>query len=86
MPSEGPAPRPDAPRDAAFDFVRITAHEDDGRAVIEGSIALPALPVCHIRMRADADRLYRYGAGREALFNYIREALREDAVSELPYN
>ncbi len=73
-------------QDATLDFVRITAHEDGDRALVEGSIAIPGLPTCHIRMRADADRLYRYGAGRAALFQYIRAALREDAQSELPRN
>ena len=71
---------------ASLDFINISACEDGGRALVEGSIAIPGLPVCHIRMRADADRLYRYGAGRAALFTYIREALREDAVCELPSN
>lgn len=70
----------------SLDFVHITAQEDGDRALVEGSIAIPGLPTCHIRMRADADRLYRYGAGRTALFQYIREALREDAQSELPRN
>jgi hypothetical protein len=70
----------------SLEFVRITTSEDGDRALVEGSIAIPGLPTCHIRMRADADRLYRYGAGRTALFRYIREALREDAVSELPCN
>jgi len=71
---------------ASLDFINISACEDGERALVEGSIAIPGLPVCHIRMRADADRLYRYGAGRTALFKYIREALREDAVCELPSN
>lgn len=78
--------QPDDFRDVSLSFVYIQAHEEDGRALVEGSIAIPGLPVCRIRMRADADRLYRYGAGRTALFEYIREALREDAQSELPLN
>jgi hypothetical protein len=78
--------RPDDFHDASLAFVHIEAHDDGDRALVEGSIAIPGLPVCRIRMRADADRLFRYGAGREALFQYIREALREDAQSELPCN
>ncbi len=73
-------------RDASLDFINISACEEGDRALVEGSIAIPGLPVCHIRMRADTERLYRYGAGRAALFTYIREALREDALCELPSN
>ena len=72
--------------DASRAFVRITACEDDGRALVEGVISIPGLPVCRLRMRADAERLYRQGAGHAALLHYVREALREDAVSELPLN
>ena len=78
--------QPDDYRGASLAFVHIEAYEEGERALVEGSIAIPGLPVCRIRMRADADRLYRYGAGRTALFRYIREALREDALSELPRN
>ncbi len=81
-----PASRPHDFRDVSLEFVRIEAHDEGERALVEGSIAVPGLPVCRIRMRADADRLYRYGAGRTALFQYIREALREDALNELPCN
>jgi hypothetical protein len=86
MPPEGYRLQPDDYRDASLDFVHIQAHEEGERALVEGSITIPGLPVCRIRMRADADRLYRYGAGRDALFRYIREALREDAQNELPCN
>jgi len=78
--------QPDDFHSASREFVRIEAYEEGERALVEGSIAIPGLPVCRIRMRADADRLCRYGAGRDALFRYIREALREDALSELPCN
>jgi hypothetical protein len=77
---------PEGFQDLTRDFVRIEAIAEGERALVEGSITIPGLPVCRIRMRADADRLYRYGAGRDALFHYIREALREDALSELPCN
>ena len=89
-PDDGPDPsaprRPSAYADASRAFVRITAREDGDRALVEGVIAIPGLPVCRLRMRADADRLYRQGAGHTALLHYVREALREDAVSELPLN
>jgi len=78
--------QPEDFRDVTLEFVRIEAHEEGERALVEGSITIPGLPICRIRMRADADRLYRYGAGRTALFRYIREALREDAQGELPRN
>lgn len=68
------------------DFISISAQEEGEKALVEGTISIPGLPRCHIRMRADADRLFRYGAGRTALFAYIKEALREDALCELPCN
>ena len=86
MPPDGSRPSWNASTDASRDFVFISTKADGERALIEGSIAIPGLPVCHLRMRADADRLERYGAGRAALMEYVREALREDALSELPLN
>lgn len=87
MPSnDGYRLEPDDYRSATLGFVRIEAYEEGARALVEGTIAIPGLPICRIRMRADAERLYRYGAGRSALFRYIHEALREDAQDELPRN
>ena len=86
MHPEGYRLQPGDFRNTSLEFVRIEAHDDGARALVVGTIAIPGLPVCRIRMRAEADRLYRFGAGRDALFHYIREALREDAQSELPLN
>lgn len=67
-------------------FTRIRAHADGPRAIVEGAIQLPALPVCHVTMRTDRERLFQSEAGREALFRYVRDALFEDALAELPLN
>ncbi|MFN3596623.1 MAG: hypothetical protein ACK41D_05065 [Rubricoccaceae bacterium] len=72
--------------DPALGFVTIVAHEQDGRAVVEGVIELPGLATRTLRLRTDADRLYRYGPGREALLRYVRAALCEDALQDLPLN
>ena len=86
---------PYAPRDfGAFGFsdptprfLRITsAEEDDGRALLDGVVVIPGMPVFRVRMRADADRLARYGPGRPALVEYVRTALHEDVMVELPWN
>lgn len=68
------------------EFVRITAREERGCAIVEGAVAIPGLPVCRLRMRADAERLYRYEASRAALLLYVRAALCEDVLGELPLN
>ncbi|MEM0961926.1 MAG: hypothetical protein AAGK21_05205 [Bacteroidota bacterium] len=73
--------------DPTSSFVRITTIEDDcGRAVVDGVVVIPGLPVCRVRMKTDADRVARYGPGRRALFGYVRAALCEDVMVELPWN
>ena len=75
-----------SPAATAPEFVTITAVEDGDRAVVEGVIALLALPVCRVRLRTDSDRLYRFGPGRRALVAYVRTTLHEDAADALPLN
>ena len=50
-------------------FVRITTEEEttSGRALVDGVVVIPGLPVCRVRMKTDVDRVYRYGPGRAAL-------------------
>lgn len=73
--------------DPTPEFVRITtAGEGDGRALVDGVVVIPGLPVCRVRMRTDADRVGRNGPGRRALVGYVRAALHEDVVAELPWN
>ena len=68
-------------------FSRITtADEGTGRVLVDGVVVIPGLPVCRVRMRTDAERVYRYGPGREALIGYVRAALHEDVMVELPWN
>lgn len=68
-------------------FVRITTVEDGtGRARVDGVVVIPGLPVCRVRMKTDVDRLMRYGPGRDALIGYVRAALHEDVMVELPWN
>lgn len=86
---------PLAPRDfGAFGFadptprfVRITAAEEaDGRALLDGVVVIPGMPVFRVRMRTHPERLDRYGPGRTALVDYVRTALHEDVMVELPWN
>ncbi len=88
-------PDPGLPRDfAAFgfsdptpSFLRITtAEETDGRALLDGVVVIPGLPVFRVRMRTDVVRIERYGPGRRALVDYVRTALHEDVMVELPWN
>ncbi|MAQ92574.1 hypothetical protein B1759_11975 [Rubrivirga sp. SAORIC476] len=73
--------------DPTNQFVRITTTEDDaGRAMVDGVVVIPGLPVCRVRMKTDVERIYRYGPGRRALLGYVRAALHEDVVVELPWN
>ena len=72
--------------DPTPEFLMITAGEDAGRAAIEGVVVIPGLPVCRLRMRTETERFFRYGPGRRALVAYIRAALHEDVVRELPLN
>lgn len=68
-------------------FVRIvTTEESDGRALVDGVVVIPGLPVCRIRMKTDALRMDRHGPGRSALLAYVRTALHEDVMVELPWN
>ena len=73
--------------DPTSEFLRITATEDDaGRALIDGVVVIPGLPVCRVRMKTDVERIARYGPGRTALLGYVRAALCEDVMVELPWN
>jgi hypothetical protein len=73
--------------DPTNQFVRITTTEDDlGRAMVDGVVVIPGLPVCRVRMKTDVERIARYGPGRRALLGYVRAALHEDVVVELPWN
>ena len=73
--------------DPTSEFVRITTAEDDaGRALVDGVVVIPGLPVCRVRMKTDAARIERFGPGRSALLGYVRAALHEDVVVELPWN
>ena len=68
-------------------FVRITTTEGDGgRALVDGVVVIPGLPVCRVRMKTDVERMSRLGPGRSALLGYVRAALHEDVVVELPWN
>ncbi|MDT0630941.1 hypothetical protein RQM47_08025 [Rubrivirga sp. S365] len=73
--------------DPTPEFVLITtAGDGDGRALIDGVVVIPGLPVCRVRMRTDEGRVHRDGPGRRALVGYVRAALHEDVVAELPWN
>ena len=68
-------------------FSRITTRDDgDGRALVDGVVVIPGLPVCRVQMKTDAERMHRQGPGRFALLSYVRAALHEDVVVELPWN
>ncbi len=68
-------------------FVRIvTTEEPTGRALVDGVVVIPGLPVCRVRMKTSPDRMDRHGAGRTALLAYVRAALHEDVMVELPWN
>lgn len=86
-----PTPPPDFAQygfsDPTPQFTRITTEESgDGRALIDGVTVIPGLPVCRVRMKTDAERIYRQGPGRFALLSYVRAALHEDIAVELPWN
>ena len=73
--------------DPTLRFSRITTQEDDaGRAMVDGVVVIPGLPVCRVRMKTDVERIARYGPGRQALLGYVRAALHEDVMVELPWN
>ncbi|HIG75538.1 MAG TPA: hypothetical protein EYQ24_13465 [Bacteroidetes bacterium] len=72
--------------DPTPEFLILSATDDDGRAAVEGVIVIPGLPVCRVRIRTDVERLYRFGPGRRALLAYVRAALHEDIIKELPLN
>ena len=73
--------------DPTPEFVRIvTSEEPSGRALVDGVVVIPGLPVCRVRMKTDAGRLDRHGPGRAALLAYVRAALHEDVMAELPWN
>ena len=72
--------------DPTPEFLMVTTGDDQGRAAVEGVVVIPGLPVCRVRMRTDADRLFRYGPGRRALIAYVKAALHEDIARELPTN
>ena len=86
---------PSAPRDfVSFGFSdptprfsRITtASEPGGRALLDGVVVIPGMPVFRVRMRTDVERIERFGPGRRALVDYVRTALHEDVMVELPWN
>ncbi|WP_420455447.1 hypothetical protein [Rubrivirga sp.] len=73
--------------DPTNEFLRITTTEDGaGQAMVDGVVVIPGLPVCRVRMKTDPDRIHRYGPGRQALLGYVRAALHEDVMVELPWN
>ncbi len=48
--------------DPTTEFVRITTTADDaGRAMVDGVVVIPGLPVCRVRMKTDADRITATG-------------------------
>lgn len=68
-------------------FLRIeTSEPTAGRALVDGVVVIPGLPVCRVRLKTDTERIERYGPGRQALIAYVRAALCEDVVVELPWN
>ena len=72
--------------DPTSEFLIVSTGEDGSRGAIEGVVVIPGLPVCRVRMRTETERLFRYGPGRKALVAYVRAALHEDIVRELPLN
>ena len=72
--------------DPTPEFVRIVTSDDGERALVDGVVVIPGLPVCRVRLKTDPDRLSRYGPGRAALLAYVRAALHEDVMVELPWN
>ncbi len=72
--------------DPTPEFVRIVTTDDGDRALVDGVVVIPGLPVCRVRMKTASDRLDRHGPGRTALMAYVRAALHEDVMVELPWN
>lgn len=72
--------------DPTPDFVRVTVAPDGDRAVVDGVVVIPGLPVCRVRLKTDAARVAPHAPGRGALLAAVRAALREDVVVELPWN
>ncbi len=72
--------------DPTPEFVRIVTTDDGDRALVDGVVVIPGLPVCRVRMKTASDRLGRHGPGRTALLAYVRAALHEDVMVELPWN
>ena len=72
--------------DPTVEFCRITTSEEAGRALVDGVVVIPGLPVCRVRMKTDVERIARCGPGRQALLGYVRAALYEDVMVELPWN
>lgn len=73
--------------DPTHEFVRIvTTDETSGRSLVDGVVVIPGLPVCRVRMKTDSGRMERHGPGRAALLAYVRAALHEDVMVELPWN
>ena len=72
--------------DPTPEFVRIVTSDDGDRALVDGVVVIPGLPVCRVRLKTDPDRLGRHGPGRAALLAYVRAALHEDVMVELPWN
>ena len=83
-----PADTPGPPRFGLSrpEFLTITAYDEGERALVEGVISIPALPVCRVQLRTHAERITRFGPGARALVEYVRASLCEDAVGALPRN
>lgn len=67
-------------------FLRVTVAPDGDRALVDGVVVIPGLPVCRVRLKTDAARVAPHAPGRSALVAAVRAALREDVVVELPWN
>jgi hypothetical protein len=68
-------------------FVRVLSSEDGaGRLRVDGVGAVPGLPVCRVQIAGDGERFDRFGPSRRALRGYVRAALHEEIVAELPWN
>jgi hypothetical protein len=68
-------------------FARVTVGPDGaGRALVDGVLVIPGLPVCRVRLKTDAAQVAPHAPRRAALVAAVHLALREDALAELPLN
>lgn len=73
--------------DTTSEFLRVTVDAAaNGRAVVDGVVVIPGLPVCRVRLKTDWIHVEPHATGRAALVATVRSALREDVVVELPWN